>query len=149
MMHFTILAQIFCCRTTQIIQDDCLSTKKASPCYTCLKRVSCCLFLFPPHLIHGKKNSPTNLNKGFSPFRSCPKEHSFLGGLPLFLTPNSVERWHKIRGESSASVKQPETGMQFQTELSNFFLIKIINYWAAISNSKGVSQGPFIEVYEL
>ena len=89
------------------------------------------------------------MNKGFSPFRSCPKEHSFLGGLPLFLTPNPVERWHKIRGESFASVKQPETGMQFQTELSNFFLIKIINYWEAISNSKGVSQGPFIEVYEL
>ena len=89
------------------------------------------------------------MDKGFSSFRSCHKEHSFLGGLPLFLTPNPVERWHKIRGESLASVKQPETGMQFQTELSNFFLIKIINYWEAISNSKGVSQGPFIEVYEL
>ena len=89
------------------------------------------------------------MDKGFSSFRSCHKEHSFLGGLPLFLTPNPVERWHKIRGESFASVKQPETGMQFQTELSNFFLIKIINYWEDISNSKGVSQGPFIEVYEL
>ena len=147
-MHYTILAQIFCCRTTQIIQDDCLSTKKASPCYTCLKRVSCCLFLFPPHLIHGKKKS-NKFGQRIFPILKLPKEHSFLGGLPLFLTPNPVERWHKIRGESFASVKQPETGMQFQTELSNFFLIKIINYWEAILNSKGVSQGPFIEVYEL
>ena len=102
-----------------------------------------------PRILSMVRKSLTNLDKGFSPFRSCPKAHSFLGGLPLFLTPNPVERWLKIRGESFASVKQPETGMQFQTELSNFFLIKIINYWEAISNSKGVSQGPFIEVYEL
>ena len=149
MMHYTILAQIFCCRTTQIIQDDCLSTEKASSCYTCLKRVSCCLFLFPPHLIHGKKTAQQIWTKDFPHFEVAQKNIVFLGGLPLFLTPNPVERWHKIRGESLASVKQPETGMQFQTELSNFFLIKIINYWEAISNSKGVSQGPFIEVYEL
>ena len=147
-MHYTILAQIFCCRTTQIIQDDCLSTEKAPPATPASKEYHVASFCFP-RILYMVKKSPTNLDKGFSPFRSCHKEHSFLGGLPLFLTPNPVERWHKIRGESFASVKQPETGMQFQTELSNFFLIKIINYWEAISNSKGVSQGPFIEVYEL
>ena len=122
--------------------------RKLHPVTPASKEYHIASFCFP-RILYVVKKSPTNLDKGFSSFRSCHKEHSFLGGLPLFLTPNPVERWHKIRGESFASVKQPETGMQFQTELSNFFLIKIINYWEAISNSKGVSQGPFIEVYEL
>ena len=147
-MHYTILAQIFCCRTTQIIQDDCLSTEKASPATPASKEYHVASFCFPRILYMVKKKS-NKFGQRIFPILKLPKEHSFLGGLPLFLTPNPVERWHKIRRESLASVKQPETGMQFQTELSNFFLIKIINYWEAISNSKGVSQGPFIEVYEL
>ena len=84
MMHYTILAQIFCCRTTQIIQDDCLSTEKASPCYTCLKRVSCCLFLFPPHLIHGKKTVQQIWTKDFPHFEVAIKNIVFWEDFPCF-----------------------------------------------------------------
>ena len=123
--------------------------RKLHPATPASKEYHVASFCFPRILSMVKKTAQQIWTKDFPHFEVAQKNIVFLGGLPLFLTPNPVERWHKIRGESLASVKQPETGMQFQTELSNFFLIKIINYWEAISNSKGVSQGPFIEVYEL
>ena len=83
MMHYTILAQIFCCRTTQIIQDDCLSTKKASPATPASKEYHVASFCFP-RILYMVKKSPTNLDKGFSPFLSCQKNIVFWEDFPYF-----------------------------------------------------------------
>ena len=83
MMHYNILAQIFCCRTTQIIQDDCLSTEKASPATPASKEYHVASFCFP-RILYMVKKVQQIWTKDFLLFEVAIKNIVFWEDFPYF-----------------------------------------------------------------